>query len=146
MSNVNMEALLDGKLGDLPDLPDFKPYPVGVHRAAITLEPKMVNDKLAISVNFKYISLVELGNPEDVVPAAGAVANILCQMDNEFGAGMFKKVRAALQPACGLDDTASHREVIEKSKGMEVQIVTALKQAKDDADKYYMTLKDIAVA
>ena len=108
------------------------------------LEPKLVNEKLAISVNFKYISAVELADPAVEAPLPGAVANILCQMDNEFGAGMFKKVRTALQAACGLDDNASNRDVIEKSKGMEVQIVTSLKKAKDDDEKFYMTLKEIA--
>ena len=99
---VNMDALLEGSLDDLADLPEFKPYPIGVHRAQIFLEPKKVNDKLAISVNFKYVSVVELADPLDKVPEVGAVANVLCQMDNEFGQGLFKKIRTVLQPVCGL--------------------------------------------
>ena len=82
---ANLNALLEGNLDDLADLPEFKPYPIGVHRVTISLIPKVVNDKLAISADFKYLALVELANPTDNVPDVGAVANVLCQMDNEFG-------------------------------------------------------------
>lgn len=141
-----LDSLLDQNLDDLADMPTFTPFPAGVHLVTMELEPKEVNDKLLIGVNFTYVSPVEMGDPAAEAPKAGDKASTTCQMDNEYGQGTFKMIGAVVAEALGLTPPISNRAIVEQSKGMTVQIVTSIRKGKGDNDgKEFLQLKAISL-
>ena len=149
MTNQNqasIDALLDANIDDLADMPTFKPFPAGAHRVTLEMEVKEVNEKAAISVNFVYKEAVELSDPLAEAPKAGDKANLLCQLDNEYGQGTLKMVADAFiaNAAFGVTRQSSRRELMEKSKGAEVVIVTKIRHNKDQ-DKDYLQLVSMVV-
>ena len=142
MSDDILGSLLDSTLDDLKDLPSFKPYPIGGHQVFVTFEPKEVNKKKGIEVQFKYISVVQLVNADDVPPEAGDECSIFCDLENEYGQGNFKAMATPFAEKFG---TTSLRQVVEQVKAMECVIVTGLRSDKNDADKKYLQVKELAV-
>lgn len=141
-SDVNFD-LLDATLDDIDDLPEFGNYPPGAHKVLITLDPKVVNKNPCVEAAFKYVECVELSEPtKDEAPKEGAVASVLFQLNNEFGAGLFKKLATPLGAAFG---TRSNREIVDQTKDIEVVMITGLRADKNDKEKFYMTIKELAV-
>jgi hypothetical protein len=147
MSNdktFDMDAILDGTLDDLADLPEFKNYAPGAHKVIITFEQKKVNNKPCFEVKLTGIETVELADAtnEEYGPiTTGQEASILFQMDNEFGQGKFKKLLGALASHYG---TATNRATIEAANKAEVLVVTTLRPNKDKT-KMYMDIDAISV-
>lgn len=143
---TNIDSLLDATLDDLADLPEFKPFPVGMHKVLLSLELKSIGEgdkkKQGVEVSLKYLEPIELSNPEDVPPKAGDSTNLFCDLANEFGQGTFKMVAAAVKEAVG---GGSNREIIAATKNIECAILTGLRKDKTDAEKFYTQLKSVAV-
>lgn len=137
MSEI-MNSLLDAQLDDLADLPEYGVYPAGTHKVTISFEEKEINNNPAISLNFELIETVEQANPADTPLKAGHKGNCLYMMNNEFGQGAFKKVAKTLAAHLGV---SSIREVMEQSKGLEVEIVTKVRQNKDKTQSYTDVVK-----
>lgn len=143
-TNFDMDSILDGTLDDLADIPEFKPYPAGTHRATIHFEQKVVNKHPCFEVVFKGVETVELPSGSEAAPiSAGQEATVLYRMDNELGQGKFKKLLRALGEHYG---AMKNRELIEATQGAEVLVVTNLRSNRNDKTKQYMDIVEIAVA
>jgi len=149
MSDINLDSLLDSTLDDLNDLPSFKPFPAGAHKLLATLEIKEINNKPAVELGFKYVEPIEFANPEDQAAhdagtgvKAGDTSNTMFILDNEFGQGKLKQCAIPLGEALG---TGVLREIIEQTNDMEVIAVTGQRVDKNDKDKVYLVVKELAV-
>lgn len=132
--NASMDSILDATLDDLADMPEFIKYPAGAHQVVIEkIESKVINKAPYLEVKFKLRETLELAEPTDVAPVAGTESSVLFKMDNEFGQGSFKAVITPIAKHAG---TASIRDAIAAAAGMEVVIVTKLKDNKDKTDKF----------
>lgn len=140
---AQMEALLDATLDDLEDLPEFKPFPIGAHKASVKLETKAVNGKPCIEAKFTYIEPLELSDPTEAPPKAGDTANTLYDMTNEFGQGKFKQDFGPIGKALGF---SSIRDIVAGIQGTEVNIVSNIRKDKNDATKTYFALKSVQLA
>ncbi|PHQ81747.1 MAG: hypothetical protein COB66_01360 [Coxiella sp. (in: Bacteria)] len=143
----NFDDLLDSTLDDLDDLPSFEPYPVGAHKVLATLAFKNIKTNEgeapdAIELAFSYLEAVELADAQAEAPKAESKCSILFMLDNEFGRGNLKKCAMPLQAALG---TASIRSTVEECNDVECIIMTSLRKDKNDPDKIYLQVKEIAV-
>lgn len=138
----DLDNLLDSTLEDLEDLPSFEPYPAGTHKCLATFDTKEINGKAAIELSFKMVECLELADPQDKEPAAGDTSNTMFMLDNEFGRGNLKKCAVPFAESLNL---SSVREVIETVKDVECVVITSLRTDKNDPDKKYLQVKEIAV-
>lgn len=128
------DDILDQNLEDLQDLPAFEVPPAGAYNATIKgAEEKDINDHPAVEVKFVLNEVMELANPEDTPPAAGTETSIIYMMDNEFGVGNFKELLKPIAAATGISKT---RELVDAMKGMQVLLVTKVRQNKDKTQNY----------
>lgn len=134
-SNMDMlNGLLDANLDDLADLPEFGTYPPGAHKVTIKWESKTVNNHPCIELQMIAVETEELANPEADQPlAVGAQGSVLYMLDNEFGQGNLKRTIKPLAAETGL---SSLREIIDATQGMEVTVVTKVRQNKDKTQSY----------
>jgi len=143
MSEFNIDNILDGTLDDLADLPEFKPFPAGTHKAIMKMEQKVVNKHPSIEVSLKALETVELPSGSDAEPVSvGQEASVLYMLDNELGQGKFKKLLQMLATTYGADKT--NRQIMEESQGAEVLVVTTLRPNKDKT-KMYMDIDAVQV-
>jgi hypothetical protein len=141
MSDLSdLDNLLDASLDDLADLPEFGTYPGGTHKVAIDWESKKVNDHPSLELKFKLVETLELANPTDEPLAVGAEGSVLFMLDNEFGQGKLKNVLKPLGAATGANKMS---EIVAASKGMEVVLVTKVRQNKDKTQSYTDIVKVI---
>lgn len=132
--SLDLDSILDSSIDDLADLPEFAVFPAGVHRVTISWEQKEVNNHPSIELKMRMVETVELANPEsDTPPAAGSECSVLFMMDNEFGQGKLKQVVKPIAAAVGASNI---KAAIENSKGMEIQVVTRVRQNKDKTQSY----------
>lgn len=145
---VDIDSLLDSTLDDLADLPEFKAFPIGFHLVDLDLELKTLDTKdgkkSGVDGKFTYVEAVELSDPTEVPPKAGDVANIFCDLGNEFGQGTFKMILAAIKPA--FPEIVSNRDMITAAKKVRVAISTGLRKDKADPTRTYLQLKKIDLA
>lgn len=144
MSDFNIDSILDGTLDDLADLPEFKPFPAGTHKAVLTMEQKVVNKHPAIEVKLKALETIELPAGSEAEPVSvGQEGTVLYMLDNELGQGKFKKLLKQLAEHYGEGKT--NREIMAESQNAEVLVVTTLRANKDKT-KMYMDIDSIVVA
>lgn len=129
----DLDNLLDSTLDNLADLPEFSIYPAGAHRVTVEFEQKEVNKHPSIEAKFKLLETLELADPTAPTPAAGTESSMLFMMDNPFGQGKFKEV---IKPIAAHLGVTSIREALEGSKGMEVVVVTKVRQNKEKTASY----------
>jgi len=123
----NMESLLEGTLDDLAQVPDFVTYPAGTHRANMFWEMPTKDRPTSIGVKLSAIATEELADSgtEPLVP--GSLTTVSFKMDNEFGQSNYRKIIAALSSHFG---PGTNREIMEKSEGAEVIVITSLRHGK----------------
>ena len=148
MSEINMDvdALLDGTLDDLADMPEFKPFPIGSHRAIISMEVKKIGDFPAVELTLKAIETIELPAGSEEAPLnkddSTNLAFFLKHSNPkvaEMGQGQFKEI---MKVAAAKFGAKSNRELIEECKGVEALIVTGQRKNKEKT-KTYTTLEAI---
>lgn len=153
---INIDDLLDGTLDDLADAPSFQPFPAGAHNVKISWKIKTIADMPAVELSLTYLAPVELNDPEVTPPKAGdesSTAFMLKKKDkdsgqvvtNDMGQGQWKALLAMLKTDLNLDESASNRQVMEATEGMEVLAVTAVRIDKRDKDnhKHYLEVKSL---
>lgn len=142
-SDFNMDAILDGTLDDLADVPEFKPFPAGTHKAVISFEAKKVNNHPSVEVKLTAIETIELPDNSGAEPVSpGQEGTVLYMMDNELGQGKFKNLLRELAKHFGEGKT--NRQIMEDANKAEVLVVTTLRPNKDKT-KMYMDIDSIAV-
>lgn len=139
-----MDALLDGTLDDLADIPEFRVYPIGAHKILMNWNlaytiPNVFNEKgkeasglkRFIALEGKAIETVELpAGSTDTPLEAGTEFRQLFDLKNEYGQGAFKEIMKALAEHYG---AKNNRELIADSQGAEVVIF--IKHRKDKTKK-----------
>lgn len=136
--NFDVDAMLDGTLDDLSDLPEFKPYPAGTHAVVLTIVDKTapknrVNNHPGFEVKMKAVETLELASSDDQPLAAGAETSVLYLLDNPIGQGSFKKLLASAAEHFG---AKTNRELIADLQGATVAVVTRQRQNKDKTQTY----------
>ena len=136
--NFDIDAMLDGTLDDLADLPEFKPFPVGTHAVVLTIVDKTaakdrVNNHPGFEVKMKAVETLELANSDDTPLVAGAETSVLYLLDNPIGQGSFKKLLASAAEHFG---SKSNRELIADLQGATVAVVTRQRQNKEKTQTY----------
>lgn len=127
-TTVDLDQLLDADLDDLADLPEFASFPAGCHKSTLEVQIKDISGKKMIEVKLTGIETVELVKPEEDKPiSAGQVSSALFDLSNEFAQGAFKKLMQPIKEHLGV---SSLRDVIEQSKGLEVEAVTSFRKGK----------------
>ena len=147
--NMDVDALLDGTLDDLADMPEFKPYPVGMHRVNVNVQVKKMEKHKAVEFKFSAIETIELpAGSEDKPLEHGAETSILLFLSHdkptvaEMGQGQFKDI---CKQAVAKFGAKSNRELIEDMNGAEAVIVTSQRSNKDKT-KLYTQLDGIEFA
>ena len=147
--SIDIDALLDGTLDDLADIPEFKAWPNGAHRATIKWDIKEVGGQKCPELSMTAIETVELADAENEKPLeTGTGTSILFMFKtkdgkaNEIGQGQFKEVMKSLAAHFG---EKSNRELMEESNGTEVLVVTKVRKDKNNPDKTYTSLENLQV-
>jgi hypothetical protein len=139
-----MDALLDGTLDDLADIPEIRVYPVGAHKVIINWElnatlNNVFNErgkessglKKFVKLSCKAVETVELpADSTDTPLEPGVPMQQLYDLSNEYAQGAFKNVMKALAQHYG---AKSNRQLIEESQGAEV--IITIKHRKDKTKK-----------
>jgi hypothetical protein len=150
-----MDALLDGTLDDLADIPEFRNYPIGAHKVKLdwdlaktlggvynTKEVESSGLKKFVEMQMVAIETVELpAGSTDTPLKGGEKAQMLFDLKNEFAQGKFKKVMAALAQHYG---SKSNRELLADSKGAEVVVVIKHREDKKSG-KTYIEIDNVMV-
>jgi hypothetical protein len=132
--NSNIDNLLDGTLDDLVDLPEFKPFPNGVHSCTVSFESKKVNNHPCVEVTMKLDETIELANPEgEVAPAKGSESSVLYMLDNEIGQGKFKDL---MKPFAEANPGMKLGQLIKECSGNSVIVVTSQRANKEKTKMY----------
>ena len=154
--NLDIDSLLDGTLDDLADAPEFKPYPLGVHKVVINWETKQLDDNkdkskknTIVTLKMKALETIETPAGSEEVCSPGQEENIgffLVHHSSpkamEIGQGAFKEVMKSLAAHYG---PKSNRELMAESAGAEVLVTTGLRKDKTDASKKYTKLEKLMV-
>jgi len=141
MSTEALEALVNGSLSDIKDLPDFLNLPVGAYR--------LVGNKAGIEeigqkkeAGLKFIlevkEVMELADEEATPPKIGDKTSFVYV--GEFGIQKFKKTFTHVIADLGVGSIA---ELLDKFEGLE--FIVAIKQRKDknDETKVYSEIQSI---
>lgn len=134
----NLDALLDGTLDDLADMPEFKPFPIGVHHIIASLVDKASDKKNWVGghpcfeLKMKLVETLEAADPEKV-GKAGDETNVLFMMDNDMGQGQFKNLMKAVATKFG---SAPLRQLIEQVKNIDMAVTTTIRQNKEKTQSY----------
>lgn len=143
--NTDIDALLDGTLDDLADLPEFKPYVGGGHQVLASLALKEIKDHgMCPELSFKYIELRQLENPQDEAPKPGDEASTLFFLDNEIGQGKFKAMITVFGEHLDMIGQ-SNRAIIEAVTDIECVILSTVTVDKNDSTRKYLNIIDLAV-
>lgn len=140
LQDSEIDALLDGTLDDLPDLPEFQPYVPGAHHVRLNWELKEVNKHKTAELKLTLIETKENADPETPVMNPGTETGILFMLDNEFGLGKFKKVMTALSEHFG---KKSNRQLMEDSNNGEALIITKLRENKKNPGNFYTDIVEL---
>ena len=141
-TEVDISSLLDGTLDDLADLPEFKPYPAGAHKVKLHIE-RDAKKKTIYFAKMKYISVEELNNSEDEVPAVDTETSVRFDMANEYGQGAFKKAFAGLAKQLNLSRLGDILEALRNPQ--DALVVTDITKDKKNADRVYVNLVEVAL-
>lgn len=140
LSNVDIDALMEGTIDDIADLPEFKAFPAGTHLAAFNWEYKTINKHPTWIMKLKAIETKELpADSKDQPCVAGDETGVNFMMDNEVGQGKWKEIMKVLAAKFG---AKKNRELIEESQGCEALFVTKVR-TKKDGDTIVATYTDI---
>jgi hypothetical protein len=149
--NQDIDNLLDGTLDDLADLPEFKPFPPGLHLCTVKMEVKEIGDKkhkaVEVSLTAKETLETPAGSDEVVSPGQADKVLYFLTHDNpkvaEIGQGQFKEMMKAFAEHFG---AKSNRELMADANGAEVAVATSLRKDKNDPAKKYLKIDAIKVA
>lgn len=154
--NLDIDSLLDGTLDDLADAPEFKPYPLGVHRIVMNWETKQLDDKkdsskknTIVTLKMKAIETVETPAGSEEVCSPGQEENIgffLVHHSSpkamEMGQSQFKEIMKSLAQHYG---AKSNRELMAESAGAEALVTTGHRKDKADTSKKYTTVEKLMI-
>lgn len=129
--DFNLDALLDGTLDDLADVPSYEPFHPGAHKVVINW--KRVEKKPAFSLNMTLVEHGELSDSNAIPQKPGTQTSVMFMLDNEYGQSAFRKIMTSLADHYS---AGTNRELMEKSEGSEVLVVTKLRKNKEKTAEF----------
>lgn len=126
----NMDALLDGTLDDLADLPSIERWASGTYEVQFKWEQKVVANHPSIEVKMHLREVIEIAAGE-TPPDAKAETSVLYMLDNPVGQGKFKELVKTLADCLGMQGK-SNREILEAFQGAIGAVVLTKRQRKKD--------------
>lgn len=155
MSNFDFDTLLDKSIDDLKDLPEYKVPHTGMYKLSVTMTAKEVNNKPALSADFKVRELVELADstiPEEDRAKEGDGFNMLYVLKNEEGEDLeisWGRLKELLKPFEAHFGTKNLKELVTQHLSTPVDITAKVtrKERKDDKGEVRIDARvtDIAV-
>jgi len=149
--NSQVDALLDATLDDLPDLPEFKAYPAGVHECIIDFEKKVKpaekNKPREITINckLKAIRTIELSDEANDAPLnEGDETTVMFQLGNEFGQGALKNLLKDLAAGLGVPEGSSLQAIMDAAKGCQAKVTTQVRENKLNKDQKFTQIKSVS--
>ena len=133
MSDFNLDNLLDAKLDDIADLPEYRSYPAGTHRVTLALTKKELNKHPAMEVKMTLVETMELADSAETPLTPGATDSVAYMLDNEWGLGAFKKI---LKPVGAHFGETQISKIVENMQGLEVVVVTRQRPNKEKTKSY----------
>lgn len=137
-TTFDMDALLDGTLDDLADMPEFKPFTPGIHKCKVTMKVKEIEKFPVIEVGLKVIETIEVSpGVEPMLPGAETSCAFFMKHSNplvaEMGQGKVKILFTALASHFG---QKSNRDLMADANGAEMLVVTGQRENKDKTKKF----------
>ena len=135
---LSVDDILDQTLDDLADLPEWKPYPAGIHKVTMTFESgKSASGDPQIKAKLVAIETIELANDKaDTLLEKGAETQVLYTLNNEFGQGAFKKLLAIFKEHLGMPDGVKNGAIMKAAQGMECIVITTIQENKQKTQKF----------
>ena len=131
-AEFNLDALLDGTLDDLADLPEFRPFVPGTYRINFNFKADD-KDKAVYYGQLKILEVLEQVDPNEKPMEIGAETNVRFDLKNEYGQGGFKKIMLIAADKFG---KKSNRELLEDMKNVECLVVTKQNLNKKNGQVY----------
>lgn len=137
----DLDAILDGTLDNLADIPEFAAYPPGSYLIDFSLEQDK-NKKAVFYGRMKVREVKELADPALTPPTVGAETGTRFDLTNEFGQGNMKKVLSAAAAKFG---KKSNRELIEDLKNPVEALVITDQRPNRDKTVFYTNIVEIMI-
>jgi hypothetical protein len=140
----SIDDLFSASLDDLADLPAFETPPAGSYILLVSTDVKEVNSKQCVEAAIEVVETVELADPAGTPVPTGTKFSQLFMLDNEFGVGNLKKF---LKPFSEHYGTTNIGELVrDHVKNVTISALVKTRKDKNDPDKIYGSLTNIAVA
>jgi hypothetical protein len=139
---MNLADLKSSSFDAIDDLPEFAVPPNGHYQLCLDMKEKEVNGKECIEASFTVEDVLGLENPNAVPPKVGDKFSCLYQVDNEFGAGLLKKL---LKPIFEASGASNYGAAMEAANGMTIAATVKQRFDKDDKTKVYARVENVTV-
>lgn len=146
---TDVDALLDGTLDDLADMPEFKPFPVGTHKVKPKLEIKKIDGFSAVEVKLTAIETLELPSGSEESPlAAGDNTNVLYFLNHsnlqvaEMGQGGFKELMKIAAEKFG---AKPNRQLIEDLNSCDEVVVVTGQRKNKEKTKTFTSIENMVI-
>lgn len=145
-NDLDLDALLDGTLDDVADMPEFVTPNAGTWRVTIkNFGPEKMGEQTGIKFDGVFTELIEAAKDDDepqVLPIEAGTAFFMKSKDgkpNEFAQGQWKMI---LEVCMELTGEATPRAAMAASKGMEIILTTGVRANKKDTSdtRRYMSI------
>ncbi len=134
---TDITDILDATLDDLADLPEWKPYPAGVHLVLLsTKQGSSAQKNPLVVVTLKLKEVIELKDPTEPVPAPGTECSVTYTLNQEIGQGKLKNLMAKLIEITGTNPRTPLRQLIKEFQNIECVVVTQIRENKDKTQKF----------
>jgi len=117
-ANLNALDLLDAKLDDLSDLPEWVTFPAGIYKVKPSVKteskinPKTKLKETIITVGAKLLEIKELTDEGGVRVAVGAETSARYTWENEYGQGGLKVLLKPIAAATGISSVKQLLEML----------------------------------
>lgn len=140
-----INAYLNSSISDLAELPEFVPFPAGLHMCVMDYEVRKLGDDPAFCLKLTGQETVELSDPDNDKPIeAGHEVELSFNLNNEFGQGRLRQLAEKFAIQQGLDPATTPIGVaMEPFKGATLGFLTTVRVDKKDPSKKYTQIKDI---
>ena len=133
---MSLSDLLGASLDQLPDIPAFVTWPDGAYRCLVTVELKEINEAPVIEAKYALKEVLELADPSQTAPIAGATNTEAFFLNKELGQG---KLKEFLVPFAKRFDEPNVQACLDLIQNIEVDVVNKARKDKEDKTKRYFT-------
>lgn len=143
----SIDDILDGTLDDLKDMPEFKPFPVGLHKCIVNFETKEVAGFPGVEISLKLQETMEMSDPEAAPAAAGDETSTFYFLKHknpktaELGQGKLKLILMAIRDS--FPGATTVRDLLKEGSGGTYVVATGVRDGKKEEGKTTKVYTDI---